>query len=173
MGNPRLAENLMTIRTLVCTAVLGLALAACGGSEPAEEAAVDTMPPVSATPPALTAAQVAGTWNVRSWNEAGDSIPGFTLIATPDPAGWTMQFANRPSMPVRTQFAGDSVIAEWGPYESVLRAGVTVDSRIVSRLQAGKLVGSLKAVYHNLKAVYHNQGADSVMMGRTEGTKAP
>jgi hypothetical protein len=156
----------MRIRALVCAGVLSLVVSGCGGTESGAEPPVGTLPSVAANPPALTPAQVAGTWNVKSWNDKGDSIPGFTLIATPDPASWSMQFAGRPSLPVRAQFAGDSVVAEWGPYESVLRPGVTVESRIVSRLQAGKLVGSLRAVYHN-------QGSDSILNGRTEGTKAP
>jgi hypothetical protein len=142
-------------------------MSACGGGEAGKDAAADTMPAVTATPPGLTPAQVAGTWNVKAWNDAGDSIPGFTLIATPDPAGWTMTFANRPTMPVRTVFAGDSVVAEWGPYESVLRPGVTVTSSTVNRLVDGKLVGALTAKYHA------QTGADSIMHGKTEGTKAP
>ena len=51
-------------------------------------------------------------------------------------------------------------------YESALRKGVEVRSRMVLRLQGGKLVGTNQARYH-LKA------GDSVAQRPTEGTRAP
>ena len=42
---------------------------------------------------------------------------------------------------------GDSIITDAGPYESVLRKGVQVNTRVVSRLRGDKLVGTTTAHY--------------------------
>jgi len=60
--------------------------------------------------------------------------------------------------------AGDSIVADAGPYESALRKGVKVTTHSVFRLQDGKLVGT--TVAH-----YATKGADSVLNLRSEGTR--
>jgi hypothetical protein len=118
------------------------------------------------TVPSLSLADVAGKWNMRTTNEAGDStLVTYVLNATADPAGWTIKFKNRPPVPVRVTVSGDSIITDAGPYESVLRKGVQVTTHGVSRLQGGKLVGTL--VGH-----YKTSGPDSVRRFRSEGTRA-
>jgi hypothetical protein len=109
----------------------------------------------------------AGTWRVRGFNERGDSLVGYQLIATADPTGWKIVFPNRSPIPVRlVAVAGDSVVTESGPYESVLRKGVQVRTRAVFRLQGDKLVGT--TVAH-----YATSGPDSVLHIRSEGTRQP
>jgi hypothetical protein len=76
-----------------------------------------------------------------------DSIE-FLLAATGDTTGWTMTYPNREPIPVRVvAVAGDSIVADVGPYESVLRKGVQIRARTVYRLQDGKLVGSTESRY--------------------------
>jgi acyl-CoA thioesterase len=57
-------------------------------------------------------------------------------------------------------------MSEAGPFESVLRKGVQVSTKQVSRLQDGKLVGTTVARY----AV---SGPDTVRRLRFEGTRKP
>ena len=60
-------------------------------------------------------------------------------MATADTTGWTMAFVDRPPMPVRVlALAGDSVVTEFGPYESVVRPGVTVLTTVTHRRDAGQ-----------------------------------
>jgi hypothetical protein len=146
-----------------CVAVLG----GCRKSE--NRTTADTtaaMVAPAAAPAALTAGDVAGKWNVRTTNEAGDStLLVYVLTATPDPTGWTVAFPNRAPIAVHVIVAGDSIITDAGPYPSVLRKGVQVTTHGVSRLQGGKLVGTTVAHYATSRP-------DSVRTLRTEGTRA-
>ncbi|MGH7525848.1 MAG: hypothetical protein ACREMX_04005 [Gemmatimonadales bacterium] len=150
--------------TLLCCAAV---LVGCAKTEdrPATDSAAVA---ATAAPPAtLSLADVAGKWTVRATNEAGDSIVTYVMTATADTSGWTFTFPKRKPVPVRVVAVdGDSVVTEAGPYESVLRKGVQVTTRNVTRLQGGKLVGTTKATYAG-------GGADSVLMARTEGTREP
>ncbi len=102
---------------------------------------------------------------MRAWTEAGDSIVGYELIATADPAGWTMSFPDRPPIPVRVvAVAADSIVTAAGPYQSMLREGVPVTLQTVYRLRDGRLVG--RSV-----ARYQTSGRDSVLHIRAEGTR--
>jgi hypothetical protein len=58
------------------------------------------------------------------------------------------------------------MVAEAGPYESVLRSGVAVVTRTVNRLEGGRLVGTFMARYAT-------NIVDSVLRGRTEGSRVP
>lgn len=60
--------------------------------------------------------------------------------------------------------AGDSIVAEAGPYESFILKGVQVRMRDVYRLQNGKLVSTFEARYAT-------KSGDSVVQGRSEGTR--
>jgi hypothetical protein len=140
-------------------------LVACGGSEtPAADSAATAAPP---PPAALSLADVAGTWTVVGKNEAGDStLVTYELTATADTSGWSLVFPNRPPVPLRVvAVAGDSIVVEAGPYESVLRKGVQVNTRSVSRIVDGKMVG--RSVAH------YSKGPDSVRVVVTEGTRKP
>jgi hypothetical protein len=100
-------------------------------------------------------------------NASGDStLVTYELVATADPSGWTFNFPKRPPVPVRVAAAGDSIVIDAGPYESLLRKGVQVTTHGVARLQDGKLMGATTAHYKTT-------GADSVLPLRFEGTRAP
>lgn len=115
----------------------------------------------------VSLATFAGTWRVRGFNEAGDSIVAYEMVATADTSGWTTILPDRPPIPQRiVAVAGDSVTTEAGPFESVLRRGVQVRTRGVIRLQGDRLVGT--TVAH-----YTTTGPDSVLHIRVEGTRAP
>ena len=98
----------------------------------------------------------------------GDStLLTYELVTTSDTTGWVAHFPNRDPVPVHVvAVAGDSIITEQEPFESVLRKGVQVTARGVVRLQDGKLVGITTARYSA-------PGPDSVVLRRIEGTRQP
>lgn len=153
-------------RALCCAAALG------GCTKAEKQPATDTAAGVAATPvtpapAAISLADLAGTWRVRGMSETGESaLVTFEINATADPSGWTFNLPNRKPIPVRVTAAGDSIVTEAGPYESVLRKGVQVTTRGVMRLEGGKLVGTTVARYATA-------GPDSVLRIRTEGTRTP
>ena len=78
-----------------------------------------------------------------------------------------MTFADRPPIPMRViAVAGDSIVTETGPYESVRRKGVQVRTYGVVRRQGDRLVGSTVARYSA-------SGPDSVLRFRMEATRVP
>ena len=149
----------------LCLAIL----AGCAKSK--EQPAPDTTaaaPAAPATPAPIALADVTGKWAVRSMTESSDStVVSYDLVASADPTAWTITFPNRKPVPVRViAVAGDSIVTEAGPYESVLRKGVQVTVHTVTRLQDGKMVGASVARYVT-------SGPDSVLHLRFEGTRAP
>lgn len=141
--------------------VLGAAfLAACAKPDappPAE-------PPAAAT---VNLADAAGTWSVAVMPEGSDSVLlTNTMVASADPAGWTMTLPGRAPMALRVSTSGDSIITEAGPYESVLRPGVQVSTRSAAKLEGGMMNGVTVARYSG-------GGADSVRTLRTRGTRNP
>jgi hypothetical protein len=61
---------------------------------------------------------------------------------------------------------GDSIVTEAGPFESVRRKGVQVTTRTALRKVGDRLVGATRARYAST-------GADTVLILRTEATRAP
>ncbi len=122
----------------------------------------------AASTPAISLADVAGQWSVRTMGEGSDStLVTFGMVATADGAGWQMLPPNRNPIPMRVVAVdGDSIVTEAGPFESLLRPGVMVTTRVVNRLREGRLVSTFVARYAT-------SGADSVLYGRSEGTRAP
>jgi hypothetical protein len=115
----------------------------------------------------IALSDVAGTWKVRSTDEAGGNPIETELRAKADTSGWTMVGPNRKSTPVRVvAVAGDSFVTEAGPYESFVRKGVQVKTRTVYRLEGDRLVGTTEASYKV-------GGRDSVAQRRNEGTRVP
>jgi len=147
-----------------CAAIL----VGCGKSE--VQPARDTTAVAPATPEsraAISLADIAGKWRLRTMDEAGGNVVESELTATADTSGWTLTRPDRKTVPVRVvAVGGDSIITEAGPYESALRKGVQVRARMVLRLQEGKLVGTTEALYTM-------RGRDSVAHRPTEGTRAP
>jgi hypothetical protein len=133
-------------RTLLICAVL---LFGCAKSEP---------PPSDNTTgemSAISLADVAGTWEGTVTAAGNDSaLALIELTAAAEPTGWTMKVANAKTPSTQTVVpslsvvaAGDSVIVDAGPFQSVLRAGQQVTTHAVYRLQEGKLVGTIQATY--------------------------
>jgi hypothetical protein len=154
---------------ICCCAVVFIG---CGKtkSEPATSQAAATADtamaapaPAPAAPAPISLADLNGKWKMRTMAEGSDStLVEYTLDA--GASGWTLHFPNRPPVAAKTTADGDSVTADAGPYESVLRKGLKVTTHSVFRLQDGKLVGT--TVAH-----YATKGADSVRNLRSEGTR--
>jgi hypothetical protein len=164
-----LSENAMRWITLPVCAV---ALVACAKSEtPADTtkaAAATPVPAVAPAPAKLQLSDVAGKWNVKAMNAAGDTtLLTYEMTATADTTGWSIKFADRPNpVAAHVMADGDSIILKAGPYPSALRKGVQVSIDGSSHLQDGKLVGMTTAHY-SVKT------ADSVRTIKTEGTRMP
>jgi hypothetical protein len=129
---------------------------------------MDTAAAAPATPaaaPAISLADIAGKWKIRTTDEAGGKVVETELKAPADTSGWTLTGPNRKPIPVRViAVAGDSIVSETGPFESFILKGTQVTTRAVYRLQGDKLVGTTEARYA-LK------GHDSVARRPTEGTR--
>lgn len=133
--------------------------AACSGSR--------GQPQAQATTPTLSLADLAGTWSMQSWRDSSATpLTTYQIQGTTEPRSWTITFPNRVAVPLRVTLDGDSMIAEAGPYESVVRAGVAVVTRAVLRLREGRLAGSFMSRYAS-------NMVDSVLTGRTEGGRVP
>lgn len=149
-----------------CVAIL----VACG--KPKVQPVADTTsaaPAASAAPESqggMSLADIAGKWKLRTMDEAGGNVVESELTATADTSGWTLTRPNGKTFPVRVLSVGDSLVTEAGPYESALRKGVQVRSRMVLRLQQGKLVGTNEARYAL-------SGGDSVARRPAEATRLP
>jgi len=143
-------------------------LAACGKPQiqPARDTTAAAQTPAE-TRAEISLAELAGKWRLRTMDESGGNVVESVLTATADTSGWTLTRPNRRIVPVRVvAVSGDSIITEAGPYESALRKGVQVRSRMVLRLQEGKLVGTNEARYTL-------SGGDSVARRPTEATRVP
>jgi hypothetical protein len=147
------------------------AIALVGCNKPKEEPPMESTaaaPEAPAAPAPIALADVAGKWSVRSMSESGDStLVTYELVAAGDSSAWSLNFPKRKPIPMRVvAVAGDSIVTEAGPFESVLRKGIKVSTNSVMRLQDGKLVGT--TIAH-----YATTGADTVRNLRIEGTRAP
>jgi hypothetical protein len=154
---------------LVPLVVASLVVVAC--SKKNTQAATDSSAAAVAAamaPKPVTLADFAGTWSMKSWNANRDSVlVESELMATADTTSWMLHLPNRPPMAVKiVAMGGDSVVAEVGPYDSILRKGVKVSTHTVYHLMDGKLVGTTTAHYNT-------KGADSVRTLPTEGTRKP
>ncbi len=144
--------------------ILAVAVTACGGAD--QNAAADSVATAAAS--VQEPQGFAGRWAISAVREGSDiSYVSYDLDATADTSGWTATFPGQAAIPARVlALAGDSVVLELGPYPSVVRPGVTVVSRTVSRLAYGRMVGTFEARYRA-------SGADTVVTGRLMGTRVP
>lgn len=141
----------------------GLSLLGCQGesADEATEVPADTV----AASPAISLGDIAGTWDVRYVPESGDTtVTSSQIRVTAD--GWTLLLADRDPIVGAVMTSGDSIIVVEGPYESVRRNGVMVTTHSVYRLEGDRLVGTVVARYPT-------SGADSVLVLRSEGRRAP
>jgi hypothetical protein len=137
-------------RMLLLCAVLFMG---CAKSEPPASQSTGTA--AEPAPAAISLADVAGTWDGTVTAAGSDSV--LTLIevtATAEATGWSMTVTNAKTPTMKSVVpatsvvaAGDSVVVEAGPFQSVLRKGQQVSTHTVYRLQDGKLVGSIEATY--------------------------
>jgi hypothetical protein len=153
----------------LCTALL----AACskGDEKPAMDSTAAAPPAATMTPPPpppITLADVAGKWTIATMAADKDTtLVTWEMVATASDSGWQLIGPKRKPVPIRVvSFAGDSVITESGPYESMLRKGQKVSTHSVMHLKDGKLTGNTTAHYVTAKA-------DSVLQLRTVGTRMP
>jgi hypothetical protein len=146
--------------------VLSIALIGCEREEPAEEETM-TEDTTAMAPTGIALADVAGTWTMNATAETGEVVPQFELVATASESGWELHFPNRDPVPVRVvEVAGDSIVTEAGPYESILRPGTQVTTHGVYRLEGDRLMGTTTAHFQTTEP-------DSVLTVRSEGTRAP
>ena len=146
---------------------IALALVGCKPAEKPAETTTAEAPAVAEAPAAVSLADMAGTWNVQSKVEGSDQSVTYEMVTTADRNGWSIKFPNRDPIPVRVvAVEGDSVVSESGPFESQLRKGVQVNTRVVTRMRDGKIVGSTVARYDVT-------GPDTVAHLTFEGTRAP
>lgn len=143
-------------------------LIACAREENGEDTAtMEDTTAVAPMPEGISLADVAGTWTINATTETGETVPQFEMVASADPTGWEMHFPDREPVLVRiVEVAGDSIVTETGPYESILRPGVQVTTHAVYRLEGDRLIGTTVAHYQTSEA-------DSVITVRSEGTRAP
>ena len=115
---------------------------------------------------AASLADIAGTWDIRYVPESGDTtaVTNSRIEVTADE--WTLFLADRDPVEGVVTTSGDSILVVEGPYESIRRDGSTVTTNSVYRLEGDRLVG--RVVAH-----YPTSGADSVLVLRSEGTRAP
>ena len=109
-------------------------------------------------------ADVAGTWAIKSMVGPKDSVVATSeLTATADGKGWVTRFPNREPIATRVvSLGGDSIVTEMGPYQSVLRAGQTVNLlRTVGHYQGDTVTGTFEAHYAN----------GEVLKGKIAGTR--
>lgn len=155
------------MRTIALTCCIAI-LVGCARTdrEDATDSAAGTAEAAQSSTVSL--ADFAGRWNMTSRPESGPdtSATQYVLTATSELTGWTLTFPGRPEpVPARVTAGGDSVVTEVGPFPSLRRQGAQVTTRSVLRRQGDRLVGSTHARYATT-------GPDSVLMLRTEGTRA-
>lgn len=154
--------------TMSLAVLCGFLLSACADQGAQDSGAMEesTAEQPTMEPPAGTVslADFAGTWNATTYLESGDTVE-YTMTATASPDGWMIDLPERDPMPMRIiAVAGDSVVSEVGPYESILREGVMVTVRSVSRMQDGGMVGTMEAIYAT-------EEGETVVNGTMEGTR--
>jgi hypothetical protein len=122
--------------------------------------------PAPAAPTPINLADIAGKWNLSSVPTTGTATTVKSVLdAKSATSGWTLTFPGRKPVAEHVTVAGDSVMLESDPYQSVLRKGVQVRTTGVFRLQNGSLVGQTTAHY-SVKT------ADSVLVLNSTATRA-
>lgn len=138
----------------------GAAAPAAGASTGVTQAAA----PAAAPAPALSLAQLEGTWQGKTYNEKDSVVANWTLHTGSDTSKWTAAFAKGPTVPVHVvALAGDSIVAQMPPYNSVSMKGQKITVRFVARVHGDSLAGNYET---RLVAK-----PDSVRRGRLAGAR--
>lgn len=136
------------LSTMCCLALF----AACAGADKEPEAAGPTL------------TDFAGTWRLTTMLEGTPDPVESSISGTAMGANWTMTLQGREPIPLHVSVVGDSLIATSDPYESILRAGVTVTIRVANVLRDGALEG-------NIVATYQTPTGTEVVHGTDRGTR--
>jgi hypothetical protein len=88
------------------------------------------------------------------------------MHATATASGWTMDLQGRTGIVLTPSIVGDSLVTVSAPYESILRAGVTVTVRTAAVMQGGEMVGTVEATYQT-------PAGQEKVPGTIRATKAP
>lgn len=128
------------MRTALLASTIGLALSV---------ASAQAQKPVAG----IKLSDVAGTWTVESMvkTAAGkDTAVTSELVATADEKGWVTKLTGRDPIPTRiAAMGGDSVVAEAGPFQSVVRAGQMVTTHETMHFKGDTMTGTIEARYAN------------------------
>lgn len=145
-------------------AALVLAVACAKTETPATDSPAAAAPPPA--PAALTAADVAGTWEAEGMPMDKDTVVvRFTMTTDSTAQKSTTVFASGDRITSTSNaMMGDSLVSTAGPFKSQVRKGQQVTTRVVLRMQDGKLVGHSHSKYAN---------GDSTVYRITATKKAP
>lgn len=161
------------MRKTICVvpAILVLAsLTACGG---AKEAATDsagmtaTAMAMAPAPAAKTPASFAGTWATTATLEGVAKPVPSTLVGSADGSTWTISLEGRPNVAAMASMSGDSLIVQSAEYESVLRKGVMVTTRVATVMSDSTMLMG------NMMATYKTPKGEEVVKGTVMSTRAP
>ena len=166
----------MTRHTSVALLVCVLTVVACARSEKRADTATSAATPAGATAAASSApstpaaapisiAQVKGKWQGKTMPASKDTVVGtWTLDATQDTSKWVTSFKDGPKVPVHiVSIAGDSIVAQMGPYKSVT-ARQSVTTRVINHVHGDTLVGTFE--------MHLVAKPDSVIRGRLQAVRA-
>jgi hypothetical protein len=154
-------------RSMIALTAL-LCIAACAKRDRGTQDTIRRGPAASLPPATTTLADFAGKWQMAAAPLAGKDTTTvkYTLTATADTSGWTIEFPTGVKAPLQVMLAGDSVMVKTGEFASQRRKNAKVWNDGWVRLERGKLVGEGTAHYVGA-------GADSLLKQRIEGTRMP
>ncbi len=142
----------------VITAIGLAALVACAPAEQKADAP-------EGMAPAMTVADFAGTWNATSTLAGVEAPVESQITGTAAGTDWVIMLPNREPIPLQVSVAGDSLIAQSGQYESVLRKGVMVSIRMAQVMHQDMMMG-------NLVATYQTPNGQEIVTGTTQAVRA-
>ena len=133
------------------TFLLAAVLFACAKSEtpPADTAAPAMAPAAPAPPPALTAADVKGTWKGTTKLAGSDSVLSkWTLVSTSDSTGTLTFDGSKTPIAFKSVYGADSLVATSAPFVAphAKKGAAKVMFIATSRIQNGQLVGTSNIV---------------------------
>jgi hypothetical protein len=128
------------------------AVAACAKTETPADTAAAAAPAPPPAPAAITAADLTGTWEMKTMPMDRDTVVATSeTMMTGTTEGWTMKLpGNASPIPIKVvSIAGDSVVSEAGPFNSAVRRGQKVTIHTIQHLKNGQITGVLHAKYGN------------------------
>jgi hypothetical protein len=143
--------------------LLAAVLFACAKKdEPAPDTAATAV-----GPPALTAADLAGTWNGTALAENSDSVLFKFTVWSTGMDSKTLTEGSKDTVAVTHMISGDSLVATSAPHvDASMKGKPTVIFRAVGRLTGGKLAG-------NATVMLASKPDSVIARNRFEMTKAP